>query len=124
VRQSQRAAIERSARRLAAVARRLEANDLRLRLARVRHRHELLGGRLIKGIEACLWSARRQHESLDLRLRQLSPLEVLARGYAIVEDAQRRILRSSQETAAKARLSIRLHRGRVDAEVLQTRESE
>jgi len=124
LRQSQRAALERSARRLAAAARRLEANDLLLRLARVRHRHELLGGRLLKAIEARLWSARRRHESLNLRLQQLSPLEVLARGYAIVEDAQGRILRSSQEIAAKARLKIRLHNGQLDAEVLQTRDNE
>jgi exodeoxyribonuclease VII large subunit len=117
LRQEQRARMERSARRLAALARQLEANDLRLRLARIRHRQELLAGAVSKAIEARLWRARRRHESLDLRLGQLSPLGVLARGYAIVEDAQGRILRSSSETAVDARLKIRLAQGQVDAAV-------
>jgi exodeoxyribonuclease VII large subunit len=120
LRREERAGIERSTRRLAALTGRLEANNLRLRLARIRHLHELLGGALSKAIEARLWHARRRHESLDLRLQQLSPLSVLARGYAIVEDAQGRILRSSNETAPDARLKIRLHHGQLDAQVLQT----
>jgi exodeoxyribonuclease VII large subunit len=124
LRHEQRAALERSSRRLAVLVRRLEANDLRLRLARIHHRRELLGAGLLKGMEARLWGERRRHESLDLRLRQLSPLGVLARGYAIVEDAQGRILRSSSETAVKERLKIRLHQGQVDAAVLQTRDGE
>jgi exodeoxyribonuclease VII large subunit len=124
LRHEQRTALERSSRRLAVVVRRLEANDLRLRLARIHHRRELLGAGLLNGMEARLWGERRRHESLDLRLRQLSPLGVLARGYAIVEDAQGRILRSSSETAVKERLKIRLHQGQVDAAVLQTRDGE
>jgi len=122
LRHEQRAALERSSRRLVALIRRLEANDLRLRLARIHHRRELLGGGLLKGMEARLWGERRRHESLDLRLRQLSPVGVLARGYAIVEDARGRILRSSSETAPEERLKIRLHRGQVDAAVIQTRD--
>ena len=117
LRHEQRALIERSSRRLAGVARRLEANDLRLRLARIRHRHELLSERIRKAIEARLWHARRRHESLDLHLRQLSPLGVLARGYAIVENARGRILRASSETAMEERLKIRLHRGELEAVV-------
>jgi exodeoxyribonuclease VII large subunit len=116
--------MERNVRRLAGVVRRLEANDLRLRLARIRHRHELLDERMRKAIEARLWQARRRHESLDGHLRQLSPLGVLARGYAIVEDARGRILRASSETAIEERLRIRLHRGELDAAVLEVRESE
>jgi exodeoxyribonuclease VII large subunit len=124
LRHEQRAIVERNERRLAGVARRLEANDLRLRLARIRHRHEFLGERMRKAIEARLWHAQRRHESLDLHLRQLSPLGVLARGYAIVENEGGRILRSSSETAAEERLKIRLHRGGLDAAVLQVYESE
>jgi exodeoxyribonuclease VII large subunit len=124
LRHEQRAIIERSVRRLAGVARRLEANDLRLRLARIRHRHELLGERMRKAIEARLWQARRRHESLELHARQLSPLGVLARGYAIVENARGRILRSAAETAVEERLKIRLHRGELDAAVLQVHETE
>ena len=48
-------------------------------------------------------------------LRQLSPLVVLARGYAIVENASGRILRSSSETAVEERLKIRLHQGTLEA---------
>jgi exodeoxyribonuclease VII large subunit len=124
LRHAQRAAMERNVRRLAGVVRRLEANDLRLRLARTRHRHEFLDERMRKAIEARLWQARRRNESLDLHLRQLSPLGVLARGYAIVEDARGRILRASSETAIEERLKIRLHRGQVEAAVIEVRDGE
>lgn len=104
-------------RRFAELTRRLQATDLRLRFARSRHREELLRSRLIKSIEARLWQIRKRHESLDGHLGQLSPLAVLARGYAIVEDAQHHILRRAAETAPGEQLRIRLHDGQVDATV-------
>jgi exodeoxyribonuclease VII large subunit len=40
---------------------------------------------------------------------------VLSRGYAIVEDANRNILRSAADTAPGERVRVRLHEGRLDA---------
>jgi exodeoxyribonuclease VII large subunit len=68
--------------------------------------------------------ARHREETIEAHLTQLSPLGVLARGYAIVEDAERHILRSSAETSPGEELRIRLHRGALDALVSKTREPE
>jgi exodeoxyribonuclease VII large subunit len=105
------------------LSRRLQATDLRLRFARNRHREELLRGRLLKTIETRLWQARKRHESPAGHLAQLSPLAVLARGYAIVEDAHHRILRHASETGPGEDVRIRLHDGQLDATVTATRET-
>jgi exodeoxyribonuclease VII large subunit len=110
--------------RLAELTRRLQASDLRLRFARNRHREELLRARLWKSMEARLWQTRKRHESLAGHLGQLSPLAVLARGYAIVEDAGRRILRHARETTPGEQVRIRRHDGQLDATVTQARDSE
>jgi exodeoxyribonuclease VII large subunit len=103
--------------RLTELTRRLEATNLRLRFARNAHQNELLSERLRKSMQARLWEARRRHESLHVHLSQLSPLAVLGRGYAIVQNASGNVLRSSKETTAGERLSIRLHQGRIETTV-------
>jgi exodeoxyribonuclease VII large subunit len=114
--------IETRAKHLADTSRRLHANDLRLHLARGRHFGEALQQRFLRAMNDRLWQSRRRFESLDMRLRQLSPLAVLARGYAIVQNAQGEALRSSSETAPGEDLSIRLSRGKLSATVVQTQE--
>jgi exodeoxyribonuclease VII large subunit len=104
---------------LADANRRLQANDLLLRLARGRHSGESLQQRFIRAMSDRLWRSRRIFEPLDARLRQLSPLAVLARGYAIVQNAQGQALRSSSETGPGEDLSIRLSRGKLNATVVQ-----
>jgi exodeoxyribonuclease VII large subunit len=111
-------------RRLAELTRRLQASDLRLRFARDRRREELLRARLVKIAETRLWQARRREESLSGHLQQLSPLAVLGRGYAIVENSHKRILRAATEAAAGEQLKIRLHRGELDATVGEVRDAE
>jgi exodeoxyribonuclease VII large subunit len=117
-------ALDAKRRRVAELTRLLQASDLRLRFARNRHRQELLGERLMKSIETQLWQFKRQHESLAGHLSQLSPLAVLARGYAIVENADKHVLRAASETTPGEQLNIRLHQGEVEAVVWQTREPE
>jgi exodeoxyribonuclease VII large subunit len=121
LRELARRSLESNRRRLTELTRRLQATDLRLRFARNRHREELLRGRLWKGMETRLWQMRKRHESLAGHLGQLSPLAVLARGYAIVENAEGRILRHAIETAPGEQLRIRLDQGRLDATVTATR---
>ena len=110
------------AKRLDAATHRLRATDLRLRFARNRHRQELLREQLIKTLRARLWNAQRRHESLETRLRQISPLAVLQRGYAIVENSRHRVVRSSAEVSPTEQLTIRVHRGEIDAVVSATRD--
>jgi exodeoxyribonuclease VII large subunit len=106
--------------RLADASRRLQANDLRLRLARGRHSTDALEQRFLRAMSDRVWQSRRRFESLDVRLRQLSPLAVLARGYAIVQNAQGQALRSSSETGPGEDLTVRLSRGKLSATVVQT----
>jgi exodeoxyribonuclease VII large subunit len=116
--------LEVQSRHLADLLRRLHANDLRLRLARNRHRYEVLAERIPKAIQSKIRQARHRQETLEAHLTQLSPLSVLARGYAIVENARRRILRSSTETSTGERLHIRLFRGELKATVSSIEERE
>lgn len=121
LRQLERRLLEARRRRFADASRRLQAANLRLRLARNRHRQELLGEALARIMKTRLWNFRRRYESRHAHLTQLSPLAVLGRGYAIVEDASKQILRSAEETSAGEQLRIRLHRGELEAVVSATR---
>jgi exodeoxyribonuclease VII large subunit len=124
MRRTLRATVEAHAKRWTAANRRLQANDLRLRLAHGRHSGQTLHERMIRGMREQLWESRRRFESLDLHLRQLSPLKVLSRGYAIVENPQGQVLRSSSETGPGEDLSVRLSRGKLNVTVVRTRDTE
>jgi len=56
------------------------------------------------------------------RLDAMSPLKVLGRGYAIATLANGHALRSVDEVAVGERITVRLERGRLDAEVTARRE--
>jgi exodeoxyribonuclease VII large subunit len=103
--------------RLAQLSRRLGATDLRLRFAAVRHRNDLRNEQLRKLMRNRLWESRRRLEGLTLHLSQLSPLTVLSRGYAIVEDTHGKVLRSAAETEPGKQIRVRLHEGGLSATV-------
>jgi exodeoxyribonuclease VII large subunit len=119
-----RAALEWRAKRWSEASRQLQANDLRLKLANGRHRRQGFRERLTRRMQERLWQARRRYESLDLHLRQLSPLAVLSRGYAIVQNPQGEVLRSSSETGPGEDLSVRLSRGKLNVTVVRARDTE
>jgi exodeoxyribonuclease VII large subunit len=123
LRNQQRSVLEARSRRLPELTRRLEACDLRLRLARNRQREEVLRQRMRTAIAARLWAERSKFESLHVHLAQLSPLRILGRGYAIVQAAGGRIIRSSADTIVNEAISIRLHQGSIGAIVTSTEES-
>ncbi|RYU14191.1 exodeoxyribonuclease VII large subunit [Nocardioides iriomotensis] len=54
------------------------------------------------------------------RVRALSPLATLSRGYAVVQDADGHVVTSPAQTAAGAALTIRVADGRIGAEVTDT----
>jgi exodeoxyribonuclease VII large subunit len=99
--------------RLGDLSRRLAATDLRLRFARIRHRETLLHEALAKCARTALWQGKRKLEGTQAHLTQLSPLAVLARGYAIVENEAKRIIRSADEVSVGEQMNIRLHRGQL-----------
>jgi exodeoxyribonuclease VII large subunit len=119
LRRSGKSLVDSARRRLDDLRRRLQATDLRLRFARHRHALELLRQRFENAMYDRVRGANRRLEDCQLHLRQLSPLNVLSRGYAIVEDGNGRVLRSSAETALGDRVRVRLHEGRLTAEVTE-----
>lgn len=104
-------------RRLTNAAQRLLGTDLRLRFARNRHREEQLTRRLQTAMQVHQADRNRRLAMAEAHLRQLSPLNVLSRGYAIVKDSRGAVLRSASEASAGDALRIRLQHGELDAVV-------
>ncbi|HTI38748.1 MAG TPA: exodeoxyribonuclease VII large subunit [Vicinamibacterales bacterium] len=112
------AAVNGRARRWMALRQRLEQRDLARRLAVVRTRLTEIGARL----EA---SARRTHhrahaslQALSGRLDNLSPLAVLARGYAVCwTENKERILRRAADAAEGDHVSVTLAEGELACRV-------
>ncbi len=96
---------------------RLTALDLRLRFAQVRRRLEIAQARAAQLVGDRLARARARFAPLAAQLDQLSPLRVLDRGYAIVEDDRGRILKDAADAPPHTQLGIRLARGRLKARV-------
>ena len=86
-------------------------HEPRQMLARTRERLTVATTRLERSLERTLrrWTAR--VESLDARLRSLSPLAVLDRGYALVLDTDGAVIRSIGQITGGKRLTTRLHDG-------------
>lgn len=63
-------------------------------------------------------SRQQRFESLAGRLDAMSPLKVLARGYAVAFDEQGRALTSAAQVEPGDRLRVRLHEGELSASVL------
>lgn len=109
--------------------RRAELEGLRARLAQrhprtvvARSRADLLPlvARLHAGADLTLRDARGRLSELSSSLDALSPLSVLGRGYAIATRADGRALRRAIDVEPGARVSIRLHEGRVETVVQST----
>jgi len=63
--------------------------------------------------------ARERHRHLSERLRAASPLAILARGYAVVTDAEGRVVTDAGRLAPDDPVSIRLARGAARAEITE-----
>ena len=104
-------------RRWQALRRNLDAFDLRRRLGGVRTRLVAVDGRLASAV------ARRRHAS-DARLRStaarlesLSPLRVLARGYAVAFTTDGTVIRDADAVRPGQPIAVRVERGQIDCTV-------
>jgi exodeoxyribonuclease VII large subunit len=96
---------------------RLSMLDLRLRFARTRRRLEIADGAAVQTMQRRIAQAHARLEPLAAQLYQLSPLRVLDRGYAIVENEQGQILKDSSGAPVDSSIGVRLARGRLKARV-------
>lgn len=116
--QDARVRLGRDRARLAQLAERLRRADARAQLATARRHLDGLEGRLTRSAQALL---ERRSEALgraETKLRALSPLSVLSRGYAIAisVDSGRALLHST-DVAPGAQVRVRLMRGALDTRV-------
>ena len=129
LRESMRAAADSRRRALESLTARLRQRDVRLRLAEQRRsldagrgKLEALHQRVVQAMRLRLSRAGAALAPLEAHLRQLSPVKILERGYAIVE-RQGRVVRSPADAPAGSTLRIRLAEGELGAKVVRRRDS-
>ena len=98
-------------------------HDPRQGLAQARERLQGGRNRLQRSLEHLLHSQSNTLSSLDARLRSLSPLAVLDRGYALVLDVEGGVVRSLGQIDAGDRLTTRLADGVFTSRVESTAEA-
>ncbi|MGH7568792.1 MAG: exodeoxyribonuclease VII large subunit [Gemmatimonadales bacterium] len=104
---------------LAQLSQRL-ARDLRARAARVVERFDRTSDRLVRNMETCLERSGTRLAAHGASLDALSPLKVLARGYAVARDAEGRVLRRVAQFVPGAGFRLRVTDGDVAARVAET----
>src|SRR5690606_17970315 len=92
------------------------------RLAATREQSDQLRARLLRAAQARLGEARGQLGPRVAQLEALSPLSILARGYAVAwKLPEERLVRSTAELALGDRIRVRLGHGSAEASVLSVR---
>lgn len=112
------------AERLRILTERLHRQDISYRLAASRRRVERATVILDRSIAATLSRRKGRLEADTARLRALSPLSILARGYALIYADNGTLLRSAAETAPGQLIRARLASGALSATVTATDSTE
>jgi exodeoxyribonuclease VII large subunit len=100
-----------------ALARRLSPEGLRGNVRQRRHAMDQRERMLASAMRARVASRRDRVDALSRALQALSPLGVLERGYAVLQDDGGRVVRASGEVVIGQGLRARLARGRLDVTV-------
>jgi exodeoxyribonuclease VII large subunit len=103
---------------LDSVVAQLSSLDLRLRFAAVQRRLEADENALVQTIRLRLSGAQNALATLEAHLKQLSPLGILERGYAIVE-RDGKVVKSADDAPVGSEIRVRLAKGRLAAEVIR-----
>jgi exodeoxyribonuclease VII large subunit len=118
LRRAATAVLARRERGFRALRLRLESRDLRRSLESIRGRLGAAEGRLSSAARRAHHRADSRARSLAGRLENLSPLAVLARGYAVCWNADRTaIIQSASAVAPGDRVRVTLHEGEIDCNV-------
>ncbi|MCK0751556.1 exodeoxyribonuclease VII large subunit [Chromohalobacter japonicus] len=99
------------------LTRRVERQDPRLAIEAYRQRLTTLERQLHTALPRRLDQSRERLEALARELNAVSPLAVLGRGYSILEDDERHIVRNAHDTQPGQTLTARLGEGRLKVEV-------
>ncbi len=99
---------------------RLRQLDLRLRVAAALRRLEAARVQAARSMAARIVLAQRRLEPLAAQLVELSPLKILDRGYAIVQDKSGRIVKDAGAVKLRSLLHVRLAKGELKATVKES----
>lgn len=116
LRDSARAALSQRARTLDAAAARLARRDVRLRLAAAQRKAGVLDQTLRQLAQLRLRDAKSALAPVAAKLGQLSPLTILDRGYAIVEN-DGKIVKGPGDAPVDSRVRVRVAKGEFTAKV-------
>jgi exodeoxyribonuclease VII large subunit len=103
--------------RLRLLVERLRRQDISLRLAAIHRRLERTNARLDRAAADTISQRRTRLSAATARLQALSPLNVLARGYALIYNPDGNLLRSAAETSPGTTIHARLAEGSLTAQV-------
>jgi exodeoxyribonuclease VII large subunit len=106
--------------RLASLTERLRRQDISVRIANTHRRLQRADERLLRTSAQMISRSHSRLNRASARLEALSPLAVLARGYALVYAADGTLLRSAAETTAGQTIRARLAQGTLKAQVTET----
>jgi len=109
-----RAALKLRRARHSALELRLSESDLRRRVIERRGRLTELSGRLQSSARVALESGSERVSLAAGKLDSLSPLGVLARGYAIAFDSQGRVIKRAADIASGEQVRVRVSEGEMD----------
>ena len=113
-----RALQENRRRRLQQFATRVQQRDVRLQFGEMHRRLERLAARLDQAIHRKLKRARVRLDPANAHLTQLSPLKILDRGYALVQNETGELVKSPANAPEGEQIRIRLAKGKLNARVL------
>jgi exodeoxyribonuclease VII large subunit len=106
--------------RLDVASARLRHHDLRRQLANNRRVLEGQTGSLVSGMRARLFAVRSRLERLDAHFRALSPVAILERGYALVFDAEGKLVRNVAQVQEGDRITAQIATGKIRSRVEET----
>ena len=116
-----RALIARQRRRLDLASAGVRHHDLRRVLAGVRRDLQAHMAALVASGRAQLLRHRSRLEQMEARLQGLSPLNILERGYALVFDAQGKLVKDAAQVKSGDEIRARLAKGEIDATIKSRR---
>jgi exodeoxyribonuclease VII large subunit len=114
---AQRLLLQQAHRRWETVSAAVRHYDLRLMLAGMRRELETGAAALASATRNVLLQHRVRSDRLETALQSLSPLAVLERGYALVFDAQGKLLKDARRVKVGEEISARLNHGEIRASV-------
>jgi exodeoxyribonuclease VII large subunit len=112
-----RALLEARKRNLNGLELRVRQHDVRLRFSEARRRLERASTSLADCMRSRIVAAHRRFEPLFAHLTQLSPLRILERGYAIVQNEAGAVVKDPAEAPAGTQIRVRIAKGQLTAEV-------